>query len=52
MLLLVTLHSVAVAVFLFEWIVDRVFNKSKNIYAFKYIDNAFKSEPLKVIIYL
>ena len=50
MLLLVTLHSVAISVFLFEWIVIKFRNKDKKVkQAFEFINDpklkVFKKKP-------
>ena len=48
MLLLVTLHSVAIAVYLFEWITNRIRNGApKKEFAFEYIEDASRPD-LKV----
>lgn len=39
MLLLVTLHSVAISLYLFEWIRDKIRNDNANKYAFEFIEN-------------
>lgn len=45
MLLLVTLNSVAIAVYLFEWISNKIRNKiPKSKYAFEFIENVQNSE--------
>lgn len=49
MLLLVTLHSVAISLYLFEWVTNRIRNQEKNRkFAYEFIEN-IEVTPKKVI---
>jgi hypothetical protein len=52
MLLLVTLHSVAISLYLFEWVTNRIRNQEKNRkFAYEFIEN-IEVTPKKVIDFL